>query len=90
MRKPLSSLAMICSLCIISGCSSGGSSPPPPVVATQFSVTPASPPTAGTPFNFTVTALGASGQTATSSLGPCISRALIPKRYCRPRRCYRT
>ena len=69
MQKPLSSLALICSLCIISGCSSGGSSPPPPVVATQFSVTPASPPTAGTPFNFTVTALGASGQTATSYTG---------------------
>jgi hypothetical protein len=69
MQKSLLSLALICSLCIISGCASGGGSPPPPVVATQFSVTPASMPTAGTPFNFTVTALGASGQTATSYAG---------------------
>jgi hypothetical protein len=69
MHRPLSSLALICSLCIISGCASGGGSPPPPVLATQFSVTPASTPTAGTPFSFTVTALGASGQTATSYAG---------------------
>ncbi len=69
MNKPLSSLAFLCSLSIISGCASGGGSPPPPVSATHFSVTPAISPTAGASFSFTVTALGASSQTATSYSG---------------------
>ena len=69
MQKSLLSLALICSLCILSGCASGGGSPPPPVLATHFSVTAASVPTAGTSFSFSVTALGDSGQTATSYAG---------------------
>jgi hypothetical protein len=67
-NKPLLSLAWICSLCIISGCAGGGGSPPS-VLTTHFSVTPATSPTAGTSFSFTVTALGASSQTATSYAG---------------------
>src|ERR1700688_365361 len=69
MQKSLLSLALICSLCILSGCASGGGSPPPPVLATHFSVTAASVPTAGTSFSFSVTALGDSGQTAASYAG---------------------
>jgi hypothetical protein len=64
MLKSLLFLTSFCGLGILIGCASGGGNPPPPVTATQFSVTPASTPTAGTPFSFTVTALGASGQTA--------------------------
>jgi hypothetical protein len=68
--KSLFFLMLIYSLCITSGCASGGGNPPPPpVAATHFSVTPATAPTAGTAFNFTVTALGASGQMATSYTG---------------------
>src|ERR1700675_315665 len=58
MKKSLLVLVAICSLGFLNGC---GSSTQPPPVATHFSVTPASnTATAGTAFNFTVTALDAS------------------------------
>jgi hypothetical protein len=70
MKKSLLLLISICSLCLTSACGGGGTPPPPPPVATHFSVAPAtSTPTAGTPFNITVTALDASGQTAASYSG---------------------
>jgi hypothetical protein len=57
-----------CSLPLIDGC--GTASQPPPPAATHFSVTAAnSTPTAGTPFNITVTALDASGQMVASYSG---------------------
>jgi Putative Ig domain/Galactose oxidase, central domain len=58
----------LCSLPLINGCGTAGMPPPP--VATHFSVTAAnSAPTAGTPFNITVTALDASGQMVSSYSG---------------------
>jgi hypothetical protein len=70
MKKSLFVLASIWSLCLLNGCTSGGGTPPPPPpAATHFSVTSATTPTAGTAFNFTVTALGDSGQIATSYAG---------------------
>jgi len=69
MLKSLLFLTSFCGLGILIGCASGGGNPPPPVTATHFSVTPATTPTAGTSFSFTVTALGASGQTADSYSG---------------------
>src|ERR1700680_1244182 len=69
MNNPLLSLAMIAGMRFLSGCGGGVESPPPPVTATHFSVTPASMPTAGAPFSFTITALGASNQTATAYAG---------------------
>jgi hypothetical protein len=69
MLKSLLLLPSFCGLVILIGCASGGGNPPPPVIATRFSIAPASAPTAGTPLNFTVTALGASGQTAGSYSG---------------------
>ena len=69
MKKSLFFLLSICSLSLLSGCG-GGTTTPPPIVATHFSVTSAtSGPSDGTAFMFTVTALGASGQTATSYSG---------------------
>jgi probable HAF family extracellular repeat protein len=60
MKKVLWFLLSTCGLCLLNGC---GSSTTPPPVATHFSVTSASAtPTAGTPFNVTVTALDKSGQ----------------------------
>lgn len=60
MKKSLLFLVSICSLCFLAGC--GGAGTPPPLPATHFSVTPvATTATAGMPFNFTVTALDASG-----------------------------
>lgn len=62
MKKYLSLLIALSSLCLLSGCG-GGSTTPLQQVATHFSVTPATTtPTAGTAFNITVTALDASGQ----------------------------
>jgi hypothetical protein len=69
MIKPPVFLISISSLCILCGCASGGGNPPPPVTATHFSVITATQPAAGTPFSFIVTALGASGQMATSYAG---------------------
>jgi hypothetical protein len=69
MKKSLFFLLFICSLSLLNGCG-GGTTTPPPIVATHFSVTSAtSAPTDGTAFMFTVTALGDSGQTATSYSG---------------------
>jgi hypothetical protein len=68
MKKSLA-LVLICGLGVLNGCG-GGSTPPPFITATHFSVTPAtSAPTDGTAFMFTVTALGDSGQMATSYSG---------------------
>jgi probable HAF family extracellular repeat protein len=62
MKKVLWFLLSISGLYLLNGCGSSSSTPPPPV-ATHFSVTSASAtPTAGTPFNITVTALDKSGQ----------------------------
>jgi len=59
MKKSLLLLISICSLCLLSGCSTN--SAPPLPVATHFSVTSANAtPTAGKAFNFTVTALDSS------------------------------
>ncbi len=62
-------IGLIYSLCIFGGCASGGGAPAPPVLATHFSVTPDAMPAAGTSFNITVTALGQTGQTASSYNG---------------------
>ena len=63
MKKSLLFLLLISSVCLLNDCGGGASTPPP---ATHFSVVPASAAaTAGTAFNVTVTALSASGQTAT-------------------------
>ena len=67
MKNSLVLLISICSLALFSAC--GGGSTPPPLVATHFSVTTTATPVAGAAFNFTVTALSASGQTATSYSG---------------------
>ena len=57
MKNSLLVLVAIFSLGYLNGCGSGSTTPPPPV-ATHFSVTPAAnTATAGTAFNFTVTAL---------------------------------
>jgi hypothetical protein len=73
MKKYLLLQILISGLSLLSGCASGGSTPtpPPPVTgATHFSVTPAtSAPTAGTAFNFTVTALDSSNNTYSSYSG---------------------
>jgi hypothetical protein len=65
MKKSLLVLISISSLCVLSAC--GGSSTPPP--ATHFSVTAPASATAGTAFNFTVTALDASNRMATNYSG---------------------
>lgn len=67
MKKSLLVLISICSFCVLSAC--GGGRTPPPPAATHFSVTTTASPSAGAAFNFTVTALAASGQTATSYSG---------------------
>ncbi len=70
MKKAVLSLTAICSLCLLNGCGAGSNPPPPVVAATHFSVTTATAtPVSGTPFNITVTALGVSGQTATTYSG---------------------
>jgi hypothetical protein len=69
MKKYFSLMLFLCGLCLLGGCAGGNSAPPPPVVETHFFVTPASTATAGTPFSFTVTAQGPSGQTATTYSG---------------------
>jgi probable HAF family extracellular repeat protein len=69
MKKSWLFLFAICSLWLLNGCGSSSSTPPPPV-ATHFSVTSANAmPAVGTAFNVTVTALDASGQTATGYSG---------------------
>jgi hypothetical protein len=72
MKKSLLLLISICSLCLLNGCGGGSSSPPAPTPdeATHFSVAPAtSTPTAGTAFNFTVTALDGSNGMVSSYAG---------------------
>jgi hypothetical protein len=71
MKKSLLLLFSICGLSLLNGCGGVIGPPPPPIIpATHFSVTPATAtPTSGTAFMITVTALGASGQTATSYNG---------------------
>jgi len=71
MKNALLAMVLISSLSVLNGCGgTSGPPPPPPVPATHFSVTPATAtPTSGTAFMITVTALGASGQTATSYSG---------------------
>src|SRR5208337_3575966 len=72
MKKSLLLLVSICSLCLLNGCAGGSSSPPPltPDVATHFSVVPATAtPTAGTAFNFTITALDGSNGVVSSYAG---------------------
>jgi hypothetical protein len=72
MKKSLLLLVSICSLWLLNGCGGGSSSPPPltPDVATHFSVASATvTPTAGTAFNFTVTALDGSNGVVSSYAG---------------------
>jgi hypothetical protein len=71
MKKSLLLLIAICGLCFLNGCGGASGPPPPPVIpATHFSVAPATAtPTSGKAFMITVTALGASGQMATSYSG---------------------
>ena len=72
MKKSLLLVISICSLWLLNGCGGGSSSPPPltPDVATHFSVAPATAtPTAGTAFNFTVTALDGSNGVVSSYAG---------------------
>jgi len=73
MKKFFLLLIPICGLGVLGGCGNGLGAPPPPppvMVATHFSVTPAtSAPTAGTPFNFAVTALDSSNNTYSSYSG---------------------
>jgi hypothetical protein len=69
MKNGLLALVLVGSLSVLNGCG-GGTTTPPPILATQFSVTPAtSSPKAGTAFMITVTAQGAAGQTASSYSG---------------------
>jgi VCBS repeat protein/ASPM-SPD-2-Hydin domain-containing protein/FG-GAP repeat protein len=68
MKKSLLHLISICGLCFLSACGGGGGGNPPPP-ATHFSVTTTAAPSAGAAFNIVVTALGASGQMATSYSG---------------------
>jgi hypothetical protein len=64
MKKSLLVLISISGLCVLSAC--GGGSPPP---ATHFSLTAPASATAGTAFNFTVTALDASNRMTTNYSG---------------------
>jgi hypothetical protein len=68
MKKSRLFLISVWSLCLLNGC--GTSTQPPPPVATHFSVTAAtSTPTAGTPFNITVTALDSSNSVVSTYTG---------------------
>jgi Putative Ig domain len=72
MKKSLLLLISICGLTLLNSCAAVYSPPPPPPFtgATYFSVTSAaSAPTAGTAFNFTVTALDSSNKTYSSYSG---------------------
>src|SRR6266852_3619683 len=69
MKKSLLFLISVCSLGLLNACGGGGGNPPPPPPATHFSVNSAASASVGAAFNFTVTALGDSGQTATGYSG---------------------
>lgn len=66
MKRSLFFLVLVCSLRFLNACG-GGSTPPPPAI--HFSVTAPAAATAGTAFNFTVTALDASNNTVTTYSG---------------------
>jgi hypothetical protein len=82
MKKSLLVFIAVCSLGLLNGCGSGPSTPLP--VATHFSVIPAAnAATAGTAFNFTVTALNASnavvpGYSGTVHLTSSDGQAALP------------
>jgi hypothetical protein len=69
MKKNLLLLVSVCSLCLLNACSGSGGSTPPNHAATHFSVTAPATATAGTAFNFTVTALDASNNIVTTYSG---------------------
>jgi hypothetical protein len=69
MKKSLWVLFSMCGLCLLNACGGGGGNPPPPPPDTHFSVTATANSSAGAAINFTVTALGDSGQTATGYSG---------------------
>ncbi len=64
------SLVLILVVCLrfLNACGSGNTTPPP-LTVTQLSINAPSPAIVGVPFQVTVTALGASGQTVTSYTG---------------------
>ena len=62
MKKLLALAILACIPLALAGCGVTSSPPPPPAVATRLSVSPSlAPPTAGTPFSFTVSAVDANG-----------------------------
>jgi hypothetical protein len=69
MKKSLLLLFFVGSLCLLNACSGSGGSTPPVLTATHFSVTAPATATAGTAFNFTVTALDASNNIVTTYSG---------------------
>jgi hypothetical protein len=68
-KKSLLLLISVCSLCLLNACGGSGGSTPPVLTATHFTVTAPATATAGTAFNFTVTALDASNNIVTSYSG---------------------
>ena len=73
MKRFLLWASAICGLWVLSACGGGGrgvgTTVPPPILATHFSVVAPASVTAGTTFNFTVTALDATNATVTSYAG---------------------
>jgi Galactose oxidase, central domain len=69
MKKSLLLLLSVCSLCLLNACGGSGGSTPPVLTATHFSVTAPATATAGTAFNFTVSALDASNNVVTTYSG---------------------
>jgi FG-GAP-like repeat/FG-GAP repeat len=70
MKKSVLLLISICSLCLLNACGSGGTTTtPPPPITTHLSVTAPASATAGTAFNFKVTALDASNNQVTNYSG---------------------
>ena len=69
MKKSLFLLFAASSLIVLSACGGGNSTPPPPPAATHLSVTAPTNATAGTSFNFAVTALDASNNVVSSYSG---------------------
>ena len=73
MKESFLLVLSLCGLCLLSACGGGGgggaSTTPPPPVASHFSVTAPATAAAGTAFNFTVTGLDASNNTATGYSG---------------------
>jgi len=69
MKTSLFLLFAASSLIVLSACGGGNSTPPTPAAATHLSVTAPTNATAGTSFNFTVTALDASNNVVSSYSG---------------------